>query len=131
MAIGNLGNLITFSVSSDRVLTFDRMQRNISGRWATHTPIGGKPKMEFLGADDATVTFSVFLSAAHGVSPRTTLDRIADAVENGTVLPLVIGGRAVGKNRWVITSSGETWDAVIKDGRLVQANVSLTLKEYV
>ena len=128
--IGNLGKLITFSVSSKKVLTFDRMQRNISGRWATHEPIGGKSRLEFLGADSRTITLPIFLSAMHGVKPRTTLDRIADAVEKGTPLPFVIGGKAVGKNKWVITASSETWDVVIKDGRLVQASVSLTLKEY-
>lgn len=129
--IGNLGNLITFSVSSDKVLTFDRMQRNISGRWATHEVIGGKPKLEFLGSDDRTVTLPIFLSAAHGIKPRKTLDNIADAVENGTVLTFVVGGKTIGKNKWVITSSSETWDVLIKDGQLVQASVSLTLKEYV
>lgn len=131
MAIGNLGSLITFSVSSDKVLTFDGMQRNIRGRWAKHEPIGQKPKKEFLGADSRTVSLPIFLSAAHGVKPRTTLDRIADAVENGTVLPFVVGGKAVGKNKWVITGASETWDVVMKDGRLVQAKVTILLEEYV
>ena len=39
--VGNLGSLITFEVSSDKVLTFDNMKRTVKGRWAvsyTHLP---------------------------------------------------------------------------------------------
>ncbi len=129
--IGNLGKLITFEVSSDKVLTFDRMQRTVKGRWTTHDVISGKPKAEFLGADNEGITLPIFLSASHGVRPRTTLERIADAVEKGKYFPLVIGGRSVGKNKWRITSSSETWDKVIKNGVLVEASVTLTLEEYV
>ena len=129
--IGNLGNLITFEVSTDKVLTFDRMQRTVTGRWATHDVIGGKTKSEFLGAGNGSITLPIFLSAAHGVKPRKTLERIADAVERGEYYPLVIGGRSVGKNKWRITSSSEAWEKVIKNGGLVEASVTLTLEESV
>lgn len=129
--IGNLGKLITFEVSTDKVLTFDRMQRTVSGRWTTHDVIGKKPKSEFLGPGNGSITLPIFLSAAHGVKPRKTLERIANAVEQGKYYRLVIGGRTVGKNKWRITSSSETWEKVIKDGGLVEASVTLTLEEYV
>lgn len=130
MTIGNLGGLITFEVSSDKVLTFNRMQRSVKGRWATHDVIGGKTKSEFLGAGNAGISLQIFLSAAHGVKPRTTLERIADAVERGEYFPLVIGGRAVGTN-WRITSASETWNKVLEKGVLVEASVTLNLEEYV
>jgi phage protein U len=129
--VGNLGNLITFEVSSDKVLTFDKMKRTVKGRWATHDAIGGKTKSEFLGAGNASIALPIFLSSMHGVRPRVTLERIADAVERGEYYPLVIGGRSVGRNKWRITSASETWDTIIRDGILVEANVTLNLEEYV
>lgn len=129
--IGNLGKLITFSVSSDKVLTFQKMTQTVSGRWTTHTPIGGKPVSEFLGAGQRKITLPISLSVNHGVKPRTVIEKIEKAVENGTPNQLVIGGKKIGSNKWVITSMSETWDKIIMDGVLVSAQLSLTLEEYV
>lgn len=131
MVVGNLGKLITFEVSSSKVLTFDQMQRSVKGRWATHDVIGGKVKSEFLGADVASITLPIYLSAMHGVRPRRTIELINDAIESGQYFTFVVGGRAVGKYQWRITSSSETWDKVILNGILVEAKLTLTLEEYV
>lgn len=129
--IGNLGKLITFEVSSDKVLTFRDMTQTVKGRWATHSVIGKKPKSEFLGADQRAMSLSVFLSATHGVKPRKTINEIEEAVEKGKSYKLVIGGEQVGKNKWVITDMSETWGDIIKDGCLVSAHLTLNLAEYV
>ncbi len=129
--IGNLGKLIVFEVSSDKVLTFRNMNQTVSGRWTTHNIIGKKPKSEFLGAGQRKVSLTVFLSVNHGVRPRSTIEKIEKAVENGTPFSFVIGGKKVGSNQWVITDMSETWDEIIKDGVLVSANITLTLAEYV
>lgn len=131
MVVGNLGKLITFEVSSSKVLTFDQMQRSVKSRWATHDVIGGKVKPEFLGADVASITLPIYLSAMHGVRPRRTIELINDAIESGQYFTFVVGGRAVGKYQWRITSSSETWDKVILNGILVEAKLTLTLEEYV
>lgn len=131
MVVGNLGKLITFEVSSRKVLTFDQMQRSVKGRWATHDVIGGKVKSEFLGADVASITLPIYLSAMHGVRPRRTIELINDAIESGQYFTFVVGGRAVGRYQWRITSSSETWDKVILNGILVEAKLTLTLEEYV
>lgn len=129
--IGNLGKLITFEVSSDKVLTFRDMAQTVKGRWATHARIGRKPKSEFLGADQRALNLSIFLSATHGVKPRETIKNIEAAVEKGNSYTLVIGGEQVGANKWVITDMSETWGDIIQDGKLVSAHLTLNLAEYV
>lgn len=129
--IGNLGKLIVFEVSSDKVLTFNGMTQTVKGRWATHQVIGGKPKSEFLGADLRQINLPITLSAMHGVRPRSTMEQIEKAVESGTPYTLVIGGKKVGNYQWKITGMSEAWGAIIKDGILAQAKVTLTLDEYV
>ena len=74
--IGNLGKLITFEVSSKKVLTFNGMQRNVSGRWAQHDIIGSKPVSEFLGPGQQKVTLPIFITVMHGVKPRKTLEKL-------------------------------------------------------
>ena len=129
--IGNLGKLIVFEVSSETVRTFQKMTQTVSGRWTTHNPIGGKPVSEYLGPGQRASSLPIFLSVNHGVKPRATIEKIEKAVEKGEPFPFVVGGQKIGNNQWVITSMSETWDEIIKDGRLVSAHVTLTLAEYV
>lgn len=129
--IGNLGKLIVFEVSSYKILTFRNMTQTVKGRWATHAIIGSKPKSEFLGPELRGVTLTVFLSVNHGIRPRSTIEKIENAIESGTPFSFVIGGKQIGSNQWVITDMSETWSEIIKDGRLVSANLTLTLAEYV
>lgn len=129
--VGNLGKLIVFEVSSDKVLTFRNMTKTVKGRWTTHDTIGKKPKSEFLGPGQGEVSLPIYLSVEHGVKPRKTIEKIERAVEKGTPFPFVIGGKKVGSYQWVITNASETWNTIIKDGQLVSANITLTLAEYV
>lgn len=129
--IGNLGSLITFEVSSQKVLTFNNMQRTVKGRWAQHDIIGGKPVSEFLGPDKQSITLPIFITAAHGVRPRSTLENLEQATELGTPFTFVIGGKKIGSNQWVVESISETWGEIIDSGRLLSAHLTLTLSEYV
>lgn len=129
--IGNLGKLIVFEVNSKKVLTFSSMTKTVKGRWTTHDIIGNKPKSEFLGAGQGAISLNIYLSVNHGVKPRSTIEKIEKSVENGTPYLLVIGGKQVGDNQWVITDMSETWNDIIMDGNLVSANLSINLAEYV
>lgn len=136
MAIGNLGSLITFKVGIDKknnlnVLTFNNLSQRVSGRYGTHNIIGNKPKMEFLGPELRTLSFDIILSATHGVRPRKTLEKIEKAIETGEAYTFTLGGSKVGKNKWVITDVSEAWNTIFNKGELVEATLSLSLKEYV
>lgn len=129
--IGNFGKLIVFSVSNKKILTFEKLSQSITGKWNNHARIGNKPKSEFLGADLRSVSFTITLHAQHGVKPRKTMEAIEKAIETGRVEKLVIGGKAVGTNKWKITNMSESWDVVLSKGELAKATLSLTLEEYV
>lgn len=128
--IGNLGKLIIFEVSTNKVLTFNKMTQIVKGRWTVQEPILGKPYPEFQGPGQRTISLSIYLSAMHGISPWKTMERIEEAVENGTPYPLIIGSRKVGSCQWVITEMSEAWGEVIRDGGLVSASLTLSLMEY-
>lgn len=127
--IGLLGGL-RFRVSDSYLLTFNNLKREVSASWNTMNRIGQKPLSEFGGAQLQTVTFDIHLDASLGVKPLKMLKLIERMVESGQVNRLVIGKKMVGKNRWAITKSSETWDTVLNRGELTRASVSLTLQEY-
>lgn len=128
--VGNLGKLIVFEVSTNKVLTFNGMTQSVKGRWAVQNTILEKPYPEFLGPDQRTISLSIYLSAVHGINPRKTMERIEKAVESGTPYTLVIGGKKVGSNQWVISNMSEAWGEIIEDGSLVSAKLTINLSEY-
>ncbi|MEG1594667.1 MAG: phage tail protein [Oscillibacter sp.] len=128
--IGTLGKKIVFEVSDDTVMTFQNMSREVSGRWANHEAMGVKPKPEFLGPGNQTITLPITLSAALGVKPRAVLETVETMVESGAAEYLVIGTKPVGKNPFRLTGSSETWDKVYSRGELAKATVTITLEEY-
>lgn len=128
--IGTLGPVLIFTVSDDYVLTFDGMTREVSGRWATHETPGIKPRAEFLGPGLQSVSLPITLSASLGVKPRLMLEIIEQMVETGDAEYLILGFRPVGKNRFRITGSSESWDLVYNRGELARAKLTLTLEEY-
>ena len=128
--IGSLGSLITFEVSDKKILTFKDLQVNASGSWSYHDIISKKPRSEFNGAELKDSSFSIVLSAEHGVKPRETLDKIVKAVESGTVMSFTLGGKIIGSN-WIIKSNSGMYDIVMNKGEVAKATVKITIEEYV
>ena len=128
--IGTLGTDLVFETSDNYVLTFSGMTRDVSGRWATHETPGVKPRAEFLGPGLQSVSLPITLSSNLGVKPREMLERVEQMVETGDSEYLILGYRPVGKNRFRVTASSETWDVIYNRGELARAKLTLTLEEY-
>ena len=128
--IGTLGTDLVFTVSDNYVFTFAGMTRDVSSRWATHETPGIKPRAEFLGPGLQTVSLPITLSSNLGVKPRQMLERVEQMVETGDSEYLILGYRPVGKNRFRVTASSETWDVIYNRGELARAKLTLTLEEY-
>ena len=128
--VGKYGDVIV-ETSDRRILAFIGFSQSVNGRWGSHAVIGRKEQAEFNGPGKRKVSFKMCLDAVLGVRPREMLECLEDIVENGKVDYLVIGGRAVGKNRFSVTSMSEAWDVVYSGGELARATVSVTMEEYV
>ena len=117
MIVGYLDD-IPFLSSGAIVRTFDEFSRSAEGRWQKHDLIGQKPVLEFIGPD------------TEEISPLAEVERLQGMRDEGKVFSLVIGGKTVGENFWVIKSVSHEvtyWSAL---GRPISAEVSVTLEEY-
>ena len=56
--------------------------------------------VSFGGPELQKITFTVFLDAGLGVSPRDLLEEMEEMAERGTAEYLIIGQRQVGSGRW-------------------------------
>lgn len=130
--VGSLGDIITFTVSSERVLTFRDMKRDFASRWAEHNVIGKRPLVEYIGPGLRTITFTIQLNAMDGLKkPNWVIHKIELAMVKGTPMYLIIGGVQIGVYKWIVESMSEAWDKIMNNGKLVSAKVDLTLKEYI
>lgn len=128
--IGTFGKVV-FSVSSDHVKTFDEFEKSGSAVWDSQEVIGGKPKQKFKGTELETISFSMFLDIFKGIKPRENIELLNEMRDKGKTEFLIIGGKPIGKHKWYISSMSESWTNIDNKGRLLQAKVSVTLKEFV
>ena len=128
--IGNFGKLITFEVSSEKMLALKDLKRTVAGRWKKHEIVGAAPGSEFQGPDLDETTVTAILSAEHGVKPRATIERLEAAARSGEVDYLIIGGKRVGTGKVYISSISEEWDTIWNKGELVKATINITFAEY-
>lgn len=128
--IGYFGNIV-FETSDQKILTFSDFKYDAAGRWEKHSVIGKKPVQEFIGPDIDTITFTINLNGNYGVKPRDELEKWVQMVNEGTVDVLVVGTKALGKDKWSVKSVSETWGVVFNKGELFSAKVDITLEEYI
>lgn len=129
--LGTLGD-ITFRVSAyNDIYTFDDFSLNASSRTAQHDIIGEKALTEYLGPGLQEVSMKIKLCAQWGVNPVNEAEKLIDYCESGTILTFTAGGRKVGKNKWLITSVGETVKYYDNAGNILSAELAISMKEYV
>lgn len=127
--IGVLGDIV-FSVSRDAINTFDNLKWDSSVKYATHERHLQEELLEFLGPAAETITFDMYFSVFLGVDPMKEITKLLNAERKGKVMRLVIGTKAYGKNKWVITGTGKALERFDNKGRLLVAKVNVSLKAY-
>lgn len=125
--IGSFGT-IAFTSSSDQVRTFDGFSKTAEARFTEHALSGKKPQLEFIGPGLESITFSMRLDVALGLNPKKEITRLTQIRDAGEAHPLVIGGDFIG--HFVIMTLSENHRAIDNAGRLLLAELSVTLKEY-
>jgi hypothetical protein len=127
--IGTWGD-ITFAVSRNQIKTFDGLKWDSGAKYSTHDRHLKEPLLEFTGTDVESMTFTMFFSAFLGVNPIAEVSKLLKAMRRGEVHRLVIGPKAYGTNKWVITKLSNSLNRYDNRGNLLVAKVSVTMKSY-
>lgn len=129
MYIGYMGD-VPFYASRAMLRTPTETTRSAGSRWSDHDLLLRKPVSQFVGPELETFSFSLILSSSYGLDPAKELRKLREMRDNGTVFPLIIGGRPLVQNYWRLESLSEGENYYTADGRLRQTKVSVRLKEY-
>jgi phage protein U len=127
--IGTL-NEIVFAVSRNQVRTFDAMQWESSAQYAQHNRHLKDVLLEFTGTNADEITFAMYFSVFLGVDPLKEITKLLNAKRDGEIMRLVIGNKAYGKHRWVITDLSKSLERFDNKGDLLIARVNVSLMAY-
>lgn len=127
--IGNWGN-ITFAVSRKQIQTFDGLKWESGAKYATHERHLKEPLLEFTGTEIESMSFTMFFSVFLGVNPIAEVSKMLKAMRKGEVHRLVIGPKAYGTNKWVITKLSNSLERYDNRGNLLSATVDVTMQSY-
>lgn len=129
MVLGSLGGIV-FSVSKNKVKTFENIQIESKVNYAKHTRHNRKPLLEFQNVELDMISFTMYFSAFLGINPSSEQDKIDHYMKSGKVLTLIVGGKRYG-GKWVITSHSKDLSQFDKKGRVLVAKSRIELEEYV
>lgn len=127
--IGSWGSVV-FEMSSKRIFSFSGMQRTVGYRHPTTPIVGGKPASQFTGEELEEVTLEIHFAVELGHDPIKEIDRIESLARKGQTNPLVLGGRPVGRNDFVITKIPQEWKRFDHDGKLIELAGTVTFQEF-
>lgn len=127
--IGSWGDVV-FAVSRKEIKTFTGLKWDSGAKYSTHDRHLKAPLLEFTGTDVESMSFSMFFSVFLGVNPMTEIAKLLTAMRKGEVHRLVIGPKAYGTNKWVITKLSNSLDRYDNRGNLLVAKVNVTMKSY-
>ncbi|WP_322199437.1 phage tail protein [Acutalibacter intestini] len=121
---------ITFAVSRNEVKTFTGLKWDSGAKYSTHDRHLKEPLLEYTGREVESMSFSMFFSVFLGVNPISEVAKLLQAMRWGEVHPLIIGPKAYGTNKWVITKVSTSLDRYDNRGNLLVSKVSVTMKSY-
>ena len=128
---GSWGKDLVFTVNSHKQTTFTEGKRTIKARWKGHNVNQRKPRMEYVGIDQPTVTMSVVFSVDRGHdTPRRLEGRLEGACMRGEIHYLYVGGKRIGGNKYYIDQITTKWDSIANNGKFVKVECDITFKEY-
>ena len=127
--IGSWGDF-TFEVSRESVKTFTGLKWDSSVKYATHDRHLKEPLLEFTGKEVESMSFSMLFTIFLGVNPIKEIAKLLQAMRRGEVHRLVIGPKAYGTSKWVITKVSSSLDKYDSKGNLLSSKVSVTMKSY-
>lgn len=131
--VGSFGDIDFYCKSVKgkiKALSFHDLSRSSSASFAEHARVGEKAYLEFNadGLDDVSLTIEA--NARYHVKPLEVEKKLFEKKSAGKAELLVLGGKKVGENPFVITSISENYKVLNTDGRPISIEFQVSYKEY-
>ena len=127
--LGSYGDIV-FEHSANNVRDFSDMAITTSARWPVSEPAYGMVRPQYSGAGQSEATFDMHIHAHLGVNVPEMLKTVAEKLRNGMVAPLILGDEPIHDHDWLFEQMEEKHIRRGRDGAVIYAVITATLKEY-
>ena len=121
---------VVFECSRFRVRTLKDYRRTSKVRYARHDLLNQTQALEYTGREAETITFGMTFNSRYGVTPTEEVDKLRALCFKGRHAPLILGGVVIGEHDWIIEEVSETVEHRNAQGRVLVAEVEVTLAEW-
>lgn len=128
--IGCFGKKI-FEVSPTKIDTFEKLDFSESLSTENIESTKGKPATYIKGRELAKVSIAITLSGGLGGDPQEGVDEWLGILADETPQKLILNGKSITQNKFLLTNVGITDCSYDKKGKLLFCKVSLNLQEFV
>ena len=126
MKVGSFGG-VNFIVSSDTVETIRNFTMQQSASIQAHKRHLDVDLPEFTGTNLSTISFVLKLSKWLGPNLEKDMALLQGYLRSGVVHYFTLGGKVYGRYKWLISSLKIAVEDYDKNGRIVTANINVTL----
>lgn len=129
--IGSWGKNLVFEVSADSVRTFQNLKTTAGAKYADIDLLEGKPRKQFIAPAIRTASMDINLrSDLNWFKPRDMIDLLQNCIETAEANYLIIGGRPLSDNPYILTDLSFDWGIIYSRGELQNVKISVTFEEY-
>lgn len=115
-------------ITFDLLNSFSEFSKKNSYKYAEHSVIDGKPKLQYMGANLTTLNLTFHFHKGF-CDPSVEHLKLIGAAEAHTPLPLIFGGGAY-HGLYVIEDLSTDLKQTDEDGNVIDMQVKVTLKEW-
>lgn len=121
----------TFTVSANKVYTFDGYSRSASLNVEEQEVEGEKPSSYIKGSGLEEISFSIPFVGQSKIDISTEIDDWINILNSATPYPFIIGNRLIGRNKYLLVSVSESESKFNNEGGYFKSNIQLHFKEFV
>lgn len=129
MAIASFASK-TFSVSSNRIYTFNSFTRSGSLNVEEQEVEGQKPSTYIKGSSLEEMSFTISLIGQECINIGDELNSWMAIKDAKTPYVFILGNKLVGKNKFLLTNVSLSEAEINGEGEYIKANIQLQFKEF-
>ena len=121
----------TFNVSSNKILTFDKLSYGESLAVEQQEVTGQKPSTYIKGVSLMTIPLTVELKSSLGVDVQAEIDDWLNMLRAQTKNYFFLGNKPVSRNKFLLTRVDVDGKTILNNSKVQSATLSIELQEYV
>ncbi|MGF7431100.1 phage tail protein [Thermoanaerobacterium thermosaccharolyticum] len=121
----------TFQVSQNQVYTLNEFALSSGLNTEKQDATNKKPSTYIKGPDLDTISFSIPIDASLKNNIRAEYESWVALKDAGRPYPFILGGKPVGKNKWLLKNVSLSDTFIDNKGNILKAKLQLEFEEYV